>query len=322
MFNYVLLEGPGMVRVLVAGEALIDMYPDAEVDRLADAPTFARAAGGAPANVAVALARLGEPPWLWTRVGADPFGEHLQETLAANGVDDRYVTVDPDRKTAHTLVGKTDGEPVFLFYATETATMCPDPATVDGAALAAIDWLHVGGVWLADETARTALLDVLDRADCPVSFDPNTRPDLWADPAAIEPTVIDVLERVDVVKVGAGDLPWLETDDPARVAERVRGYGPHTAFVTRGGDRALAAADARAPWGPAECTRVPPAVEAVDPTGAGDAFTAGAIARLVSGDALETALTHATAVGALATTEQGAMNALPDRAAVDALLAE
>ncbi|AWB26252.1 carbohydrate kinase family protein [Halococcoides cellulosivorans] len=306
-----------MVRVLVAGEALIDMYPAEEADRLADVERYARRAGGAPANVAVGLAALDERPWLWTRVGADPFGEHLRETLAAFDVPDRFVSVDPDRSTAHTIVGTDEsGDPVFQFYQAETATMCPDPATVTDAALAEIEWLHVGGVWLADETARAALLDVIDRADCPISFDPNTRPDLWDSEAEIEPTVSAALEAVDVVKIGAGDLPWLAAEDPIRVAERVRGYGPHTVFVTRGAEEAIAASDGRAPWGPAEHRVTPPTVEAVDPTGAGDAFTAGAIAHLVAGDDLASALQYGATVGALATTEQGAMAAIPDRETV------
>lgn len=307
-----------MARVLVAGEALIDIYPADDADRLADAATLAREAGGAPANVAVGLAELGERPWLWTRVGADPFGDHLRDVLAAHDVPDDFVAVDPERTTAHTLVGTDEsGDPVFWFYQAETATMAPDPATVTDDALDAIEWLHVGGVWLADSTARSALLAVIDRADCTISFDPNTRADLWTDSDAVEPTVTAVLEQVDVVKVGAGDLPWLAADDPGRVAERVRGYGPHTVFVTRGGETAVAAADGRAPWGPAEHRATPPTVEAVDPTGAGDAFTAGVISRLVDGDDLDEALRYGTTVGALATTERGAMAALPDRSTVE-----
>ncbi|MFB6163146.1 MAG: carbohydrate kinase [Halococcoides sp.] len=307
-----------MARVLVAGEALIDMYPADDAACLADASTFAREAGGAPANVAVGLAELGERPWLWTRVGADPFGDHLRSVFDDHGVPDRFVAVDSERTTAHTLVGSdADGDPVFWFYQADTATMAPDPATVTDDALDAIEWLHVGGVWLANGRARSALLDVIDRATCTISFDPNTRADLWDDPDAIEPTVSAVLERADVVKIGAGDLPWLAAEDPLRVAERIRGYGPHTAFVTRGADAAVAAADERAPWGPAELQEVPPAVDPVDPTGAGDAFTAGVIARLVAGDGLDAALRYGTTVGALATTGRGAMAALPDRATVE-----
>jgi fructokinase len=76
--------------LLVAGEALVDFIPD-RPGPLADVETFTRRAGGAPANVAVGLATLGDPPLFWTRVGRDPFGDHLVETLADHGVPDDLV---------------------------------------------------------------------------------------------------------------------------------------------------------------------------------------------------------------------------------------
>jgi len=189
--------------VLIAGETLIDLFPTT-TGPLADAETFDRRAGGAPANLAVAMTRLGTAPYLWTRLGADPFGEHLADVLETQGVPDRFVEVDADRKTAHTLVGDDPAaDQSFVFYKEGTATMAMEPGTVPDETLANLEWVHFGGVMLCEAPVRTAMLDLAERAqaqDCTVSFDPNTREDLWPDPADLEPTMRRALELADVVK--------------------------------------------------------------------------------------------------------------------------
>jgi len=114
-------------RVLVAGETLIDLFPTSEVP-IDEAETLQREAGGAPANVAVALSRLGHAPLLWTRLGDDPFGEHLASVLTEEGVREALIEWDDERKTAHTLVGQDEeGDQSFTFFADETATFAIEP---------------------------------------------------------------------------------------------------------------------------------------------------------------------------------------------------
>ncbi|MFB6202165.1 MAG: carbohydrate kinase family protein [Halorhabdus sp.] len=311
---------------LVAGEALIDMFPTTS-GRLADAETFERRAGGAPANLAVAMTRLGAAPYLWTRLGSDPFGDHLADVLTDQGVPDQFVEVDPDRKTAHTLVGDDpEADQSFVFYKEATATMAMEPGTVPDDTLTGLDWVHFGGVMLCEQPARTAMLDLAERAQaagCTVSFDPNTRPDLWPDPGELEPTMHSALELADVVKTDREDLSiLLETTDDSidAVADELLEYGPHTVFLTQGAEGTYGVATGEAPWGPAEVRHPAFEVTAVDTTGAGDAFTAGAITALLEGQSLSDAVAFANAVGALTTTEKGAMVPLPTREDVKALL--
>ena len=84
--------------VLLAGETLVEFPPGSDAP-LAAVERFERRAGGAPPNVAVRLAQLGRPPWFWTRVGADPFGDFLAGTLADRGVPERFVERDAEAKT-------------------------------------------------------------------------------------------------------------------------------------------------------------------------------------------------------------------------------
>ena len=335
--------------VLVAGETLVDFLPDSGLPdgpsdadagppaRLADVERFVRRPGGAPANVAVALARLGPAPWFWTRVGVDGFGDFLAGTLAEHGLPGRFVERDPAAATTLAFVSGAAGQPEFAFYRDGTADTRLAPGTVPDDVLAAVDWCYVGGVALATEPSRSAILDLVDRAgaaDCTVTFDPNARPELWGDgggtergagEASFADVVGRLLERVDVVKATPGDLraAGIEVeggeDGPAALADTVCERGPHTALLTLGADGAVAHATDRAPWGPAEVRHAGHAVEAVDPTGAGDAFVAGAIRSLADGAALPEAVDVASAVAAASTTARGAMAALPDREAVRAL---
>lgn len=312
--------------VLVAGEALIDMFPT-EPGRLADVETLRRAAGGAPANVAVGLARLGAPPLLWTRLGDDPFGEHLADVLEANGVHDDLVAVDDQRKTAHTLVAEDpDADQSFTFFKEGTATFTMEPGAVPEQRLAEVEWVHIGGVLLCSEPARSAMFDLVERASdhgCTVSFDPNTRADLWPDESVLAETIERTLGYADVVKTDRDDLDFLlgEPGSLEDVADAIADYGPHTVFLTRGGEGAYARATPDAPWGGTTVERPAFDVEVVETTGAGDAFLAGSIAGLRETGSLAEAVRFAAAVGALATTETGAMAGLPDRETVETLLA-
>ncbi|WP_135662459.1 carbohydrate kinase family protein [Halorhabdus rudnickae] len=311
---------------LIAGETLVDMFPTSS-GPLADVETFERRAGGAPANLAVAMTRLGSAPYLWTKLGSDPFGDHLADVLDTEDVPDRFIEIDPDRKTAHTLVGDDPAaDQAFVFYKEGTATMAMEPGTVADDALADLEWVHFGGVMLCEEPARTAMLDLAERAqaaDCTVSFDPNTREDLWPDPTKLEPTMRDALELADVIKTDREDLAMLldsVENSIETVAEELTGYGPHSVFLTQGSKGTYALATDDSPWGPAETDQPTLHVDAIDTTGAGDAFTAGAITALLEGKSLDEAIRFANAVGALTTTETGAMAPLPTREAVEGLL--
>ncbi len=317
-----------MSGILVAGETLIDFVPE-RAGPLADVPGFERRPGGAPANVAVALARLESPPLFWTRVGADPFGRYLERTLTDHGLPDRFLERDPTAKTSLAFVTHDEtGDREFTFYRDGTADTRLEPSRVDDATLADCEWVHAGGVALASGSARAATLDLLERAaaaDCTVSFDPNLRPELWSDEGSFASVVGDALAHVDVCLATETELAALgfEGESARALARATIEEGPvHTAFVTRGSAGSVAVAGSDAPWPAATAEHPGFAVDAVDTTGAGDAFVAGAIVALRDGRDLETTVTFANAVGARATTARGGMTALPTREEAAALLEE
>ncbi|MFC4543421.1 carbohydrate kinase [Halosolutus amylolyticus] len=310
-------------EVLVAGEALIDFLPE-EPGPIAAVEGFERRPGGAPANVAVALARLEHAPLFWTRVGDDPFGRYLHETLVANEVPDRFLELDPDAKTSLAFVTHDErGDREFSFYRDGTADTRLEPGRIDDAVLADREWVHAGGVTLSSGRSREATLDLLDRAadqGCTVSFDPNERPELWPDADTYRRVVRGALSNVDVLKATAGELSRLgfEGETAEAIAGDAMTAGPDVVFVTRGESGAIAVGADGTEWaGTASHPGYDPDV--VDTTGAGDAFVAGAIAGLREERDLTATLSFANAVGAAATTAAGAMAALPGRETVGSI---
>ena len=310
--------------VLVVGEALIDFIPHSR-GPLGSVESFSRRPGGAPANVAVRLAALDRPPWFWTRLGADPFGEHLAGTLSDAGLPDRFVTRDPDARTTLAFVGHDeDADRSFTFYRDGTADTRLEAGVVADDDLEAVECVYVGGVVLASEPSRSAVVDLVERASahgCTVYFDPNFRPELW-NPTEFESVAGDLLERVDVVKATVEELGrcGFAGDTREEVCEAACERGPHTVLMTLGREGAFAYCDERSFWGPAALERPAFDVEAVDTTGAGDAFVAGTVHGIVEGATLEDTLNAANAMAALGTTVEGAMEDPPSRARVDRFL--
>ena len=311
--------------VLVVGEMLIDFIPESS-GPLSDVETFDRRAGGAPANVAVGLTRLGETPWLCTTLSTDPFGEFLATRVATEGLPETFVTrVENDTTLAFVSHGE-GGSREFSFHRERTADTVLQTDVVDTATLSAVDWLVVGGVTLATEPARSATFELVERAraaGCRIVFDPNTRPELWTGSDDMTLTFEQLLQQTDVLKATREDFEPTAVDASGEgFADRLLEKGPEIVLLTEGTAGARAIADSDSPWGEGEWHHPGYEVDAVDTTGAGDAFLAGATAALVEGRRPTATLAFANAVAARATTEGGAMTALPDRAAVDRLLEE
>ena len=312
----------GMPDILVAGETLVDFIPDAP-GPLASVESFSKRPGGAPANVAVGLSRLDAAPEFWTRIGADPFGDYLASALDDEGISDAYVERDPDAKTTLAFVSLgEDAEREFSFYRERAADTRMEVGRVSDPS--AFDWVHLDALSLDTDPSRSAVLDLGERAaetGTTVSFDPNARPERW-DEFSYGESVREGFGLADVVKATPEDLRVAGFEGAApELARAVADHGPHTVVITLGGEGAFAFAAPGSPWhdgedGATEVSHPGYDVTPVDTTGAGDAFTAGAVASLAEGSTLEEAVAFANAVAATATTAEGAMTALPSREAV------
>ena len=315
----------------MAGETLIDLLPGPG-ETLRDVDGFSHRPGGAPANVAVGLSRLGATPAFWTRLGGDPFGDFLRETLVEEGVPTVAVErVDGNTTLAVVSPPGVDGRR-FRFYGSRDVAFGFEPESVPEDALASASWVHLGGVALTHPDGRAAMRELAATAaahGCTVSFDVNYREDLVPDGEreAVVDAVREIVAGSDVVFASDEDVAatGLSSKEGEALGRDLLALGPHTAVVTLGEAGAVVTSAAAAPWGERTARHAGFAVEAVDATGAGDAFTAGLIARLAEGEAdtdLDEAVAFANATASMSVREEGGMTALPAKADVESFLAD
>jgi fructokinase len=264
--------------VLCLGEALVDLLPDRR-GRLEDCERFSPCPGGAPANVATGLARLGARVGFQGVVGDDPFGRMLSRRLAEEGIEVRLRHA-RERPTGLWFVAiDARGERSFFTpNARGSADKLLAPADVDPAVIARARVLHVGSsahVLPAGQAALRAAVASARAQGVAVSFDPNLRLHLWDDLAPLRALCADLLPACAVVKLSEEEVELVTGERaPERAAARLIELGVGIACVTLAERGALVARGA-------EQRLVPAApVEVVDTTGAGDGFVAGLLSVL------------------------------------------
>ncbi|MEH5420001.1 aminoimidazole riboside kinase [Enterobacter asburiae] len=291
-----------MKKIWVLGDAVVDLLPDGE-GRLLQCP------GGAPANVAVGIARLGGQSAFIGRVGDDPFGRFMAKTLADEKVDVKSMRLDQAHRTSTVVVDLDDqGERSFTFMVRPSADLFLE--TADLPTFSAGEWLHVCSIALSAEPSRSATFEAMAairEAGGYVSFDPNIRPDLWPDENALRRCLEQALQSADVVKLSVEELAFLTGNVEVNVGlDALMARCPaRLVLVTQGKEGVIAWHDGTVKHYPAT------PVECVDTTGAGDAFVAGLLYGLAAGQDLTPVIALAQRCGALATTAKGAMTALP-----------
>ncbi|GAM58384.1 fructokinase [Vibrio ishigakensis] len=304
-------------RVWLTGDAVVDLIPN-------DQFTYLKCPGGAPANVAVAIARLQGETGFFGRVGNDPLGRFMQKTLADEGVETSRLILDDEQRTSTVIVDlDDDGERSFTFMVKPSADQFLVPQDVPSFKQG--EWLHVCSIALANEPSRSSTLAAMEQikqAGGFVSFDPNLRDEVWANPEEIIPVVQKAIALADVVKFSDDELLFLTGCDSI---ESALASLPQTdnqlVLITQGAKGALVV------FGGEQELQSGKAVKPVDTTGAGDAFVGGLLASLAraeqwqSADAIRHAVKWANACGALATTQKGAMTALPTESELEAYLA-
>lgn len=304
------------MRVLCFGELLIDMVsprPDAD---LGAATQFLKAPGGAPANVAVGLARLGIASSFLGSVGDDPFGHFLRDVVKQENVDVSGVKLSSNRTTMAFVATKTDGSKDIVFYRNPGADA--DFSARDLPDLRDVSIFHCGSVSLSLNPCRSAQFEAARRVRSQgglVSFDPNWRPSLWKDEKLAHKLIWQMMHLSDVVKVADEEWEFVTgTPDFEQGAAKIREAGPRLVLQTRGKNgAAFDFAGGRGEVAGRE-------VKAIDTLGAGDAFVAGFLAEMaragsldgiLNKDELSEALRFANACGALATQKAGAIPSLP-----------
>ena len=313
-----------MKKVISIGEALIDFIPQEKGVGLKDVSNFLRVAGGAPLNVAAAVAKIGGKSQILTKLGVDGFGDHILEEVKPLGVDISKVLRTKEANTALAFVSlKEDGERDFSFYRNPSADMLLNASEIEEEVFEDGGILHFCSVSLIDAPIKEAhrkAVEFAKKHNCLISFDPNVRLPLWETPEACRKAILEFLPLSNIVKISDEELEFITgiADETEALNFLLQGdveviiytKGTNGAeFITK--DRKIFSDSFK--------------VKAQDTTGAGDSFIGSFLYQVAEGDntleslvnlqeeKVKEILTFSNATAALTVCKKGAIGALPTK---------
>jgi sugar/nucleoside kinase (ribokinase family) len=313
-----------MKPIVTIGDALVEIMRSGIDQPLDEIHEFRGPyPSGAPAIFADAVGRLGIPSVFIGAVGNDAFGRCISQRLAGDGVDVSGVRVIKDRATGVAFVMyRSDGSRQFIFHAGHAASGQVDKSDIKPDVIQGAAWLHISGTALTvSESCRAATFYAVDLAvdaGVPISFDPNIRVEMLGGQAQARALCDPVLRTARVILPTLNEARGLTgrnaSADPATIAHQFLQMGI-AQIVIKNGEKGciIFTSEGR--------VDVPGfAVQEVDPTGAGDCFSAGYLAALMRGSSPVEAGRYANAVGALSVTRFGPMEGNPTHDEVQRLL--
>ncbi|KAF6171793.1 hypothetical protein GIB67_007314 [Kingdonia uniflora] len=308
------------------GEMLIDFVPTVSGVSLAEAPGFVKAPGGAPANVAIAVARLGGKAAFVGKLGDDEFGRMLANILKDNDVITDGILFDEGARTALAFVTlKSNGDREFMFYRNPSADMLLTEAELNLDLIRKAKIFHYGSISLITEPCRSAHLKAMElakEAGALLSYDPNLRLPLWSSAEEAKEQIMSIWGSADVIKVSDNELEFLTGCEVANDEAALSLWHPRLKLLL-------------VTLGEKGCSYYtkdfhgsvdPFVVKTVDTTGAGDAFVGALLTKIVNDGSIEyilkdeaklrEVLKFANGCGAITTTKKGAIPALPNETEV------
>ena len=307
------------IKVITLGEILVEIMRPTAGQPL-DRPGEFRGpfASGAPAIFAVATARLGLKTAFIGAAGEDAFGRMLQSTLAAEGVDSRGLQMIPDYATGAAFVSYDDsGKREFVFHIRHAAAGQIEADSIPKILFERVKWLHISGSTLAlNEKSRAACqhaLELTRAAGGKISLDPNLRSELM--PLDDFREILEpYLASADLLLPTAGEVQAITGEMDGKRAAQKLAQKPDAITVLKRGSAGCSI------YQHGEQVDVPGfTVNEIDPTGAGDCFSAAFISGLEAGWPLEKIGRFANAAGALAVTKLGPMEGAPTQTQVEKL---
>lgn len=307
--------------LICVGEILIDFIPGSENF------SYIRKAGGAPANVAIAAARNECEVGFFGKVGDDDFGRFLMDTLRENQVTPFVGELCKDAVTTMAIVTlQEDGERSFTFVRKPGADMLLQVSDIDEEKIASARMVHGGSFSLSKGSAREATAHVLKRAHEMgklVSFDVNYRDFVWESEAEAVAEIRKILPYVDLLKISEEEAPMFGGQD--KIEDLMKEYNISVVVETLGAD------GAQCFFNGASEKIAGRKANAVDATGAGDAFWGGFLSSVLNQgmnttdsftmEKLVTAMGYGNVAGWLCVQKKGAIDSLPTRAQIEEVLA-
>ena len=306
-----------MRKVITIGELLIDFLPEQKGLHLKDVNSFIKKPGGAPANVAVAAAKLGCDSYFIGQVGHDGFGDFLIEQLKSYHVNTSLLFQTKKAPTALAFVSlDMNGDRDFIFYRNPSADQLLNHEGLDLEKFGK-DILHFCSVSLDDYPIKDThhyVIQQMKEKGAFISFDPNLRLSLFKDHLKLKNTILEFMHYADILKVSEDEIEFITgLSNEEKAIEFFFRYDIKYLIITRGSNGVtLYTKDQRYDIDGLK-------VEVKDTTGAGDAFIGAFLSKLAEDDItvnnesekIKEYLIFANQVAAVTTTKLGAMDAIP-----------
>ena len=319
-----------MKKIITIGEALIDFIPNKKGCSLKEVVGFERVAGGAPANVAAVVSKLGGKSNFISQLGEDAFGDYIIDELNKVNVDTSYVLRTNKANTGLAFVSlKEDGNRDFSFYRNPSADMLLNESEINKEWFNDCHSLHFCSVDLIDCPMKEAHKKAIDCAidnNSIISFDPNVRLPLWESPEACRKAILEFLPLANIVKISDEELEFITgISDEAKALEFLLQGDVEVIIYTKGTNGAEFITKERKVFSPSF------RVQAQDTTGAGDSFIGSFLYQVAEDDntleslvnlseeKIKEILTFSNATAALTVCKRGAIGALPTKEEVLAL---
>ena len=298
--------------LLAIGEMVVDLISFEKTDSLRNATTFKRYLGGSPANIALYVSKLGGTSAVIAKTGIGAFGQFLKSELQRHGVVTDYLLMDHRTHTSVVFVSSTSGTPDFEDFRSGDYLLRPDELSEQAISRARV--VHASTFALSREPCRSAILRAFEMAREQgkiVSFDPNYSRRIWPDHREARHVVAEAYKYVDLTKPSADDARRLfgPGHEPEAYIEMFHDLGPINVIFTMGEGGTLLSENGRV------TAHVPARpIEAVDATGAGDAFWAGFLTATLDGKSPRRAALFAREVVEMKLTNVGPLPEEIDRA--------
>ena len=307
-----------MKKIITIGEALIDFIPNKKGCSLKEVVGFERVAGGAPANVAAVVSKLGGKSNFISQLGEDAFGDYIIDELNKVNVDTSYVLRTNKANTGLAFVSlKEDGNRDFSFYRNPSADMLLNESEINKEWFNDCHSLHFCSVDLIDCPMKEAHKKAIDCAidnNSIISFDPNVRLPLWKQPEDCRKAILEFLPLSNIVKISDEELEFITgIKDEKEALDSLLTGDVKVIIYTKGTNGAEFITKERVIFSPSF------KVSAQDTTGAGDSFIGAFLFKLLenevdldgidklSCDTIRDYLLFANHYAAYSTTKKGAI---------------
>ena len=322
-----------MKKVIAICEALIDFIPHEKGRALNNVENFLRVPGGAPLNVAAAVAKLGGKSQMLTKLGQDGFGDAILNEVKPLGVDVSRISRTKEANTALAFVSlREDGERDFSFYRNPSADMLLSAEEICSEDFNERDILHFCSVSLIDAPIKEAhrrAIEIAKEKGCLISFDPNVRLPLWKQPEDCRKAILEFLPLSNIVKISDEELEFITgIKDEKEALDSLLTGDVKVIIYTKGTNGAEFITKERVIFSPSF------KVSAQDTTGAGDSFIGSLLYQVAEGEysleelvtlseeKVQEILTFSNATAALTVCKKGAIGALPLKEEVLAKISE